>query len=279
MMQYSIHNSRADPLKSIKKTLDLHYKQGRFALLIAGFDYYTFRDNLISKINKYCENSVVLEITRNKFPGFSEFENHLVKLSQRFSLIHLVNHRQRLYRDTWPGFFKGLNYHRERIADENPVSIILWLLKEDIRELALTAPDMWAWRSGVFFFGRSDQLDQFLVTTSRENDIQSRIDEILKYLHAHPKLETDTKVFFYQELGDLYYRVANYGGAEKYVLKNLELQDKKTNPVKIYRLYKMLVSIYKAVGEDEKALSVTRKINVLRAGLSPSELQSIDIID
>jgi tetratricopeptide (TPR) repeat protein len=279
MMQTSVHNSRGDRLKSLNKALELQYRQGRFSLLIAGFDYYTFRDKLIAEINKYYKNSVVFEITENKFPGFSEFENHLVKLSQRFSVIHLINHRQQLYRDTWPEFFKGLNYHRERIADENRVSIILWLLKEDIREFALTAADMWAWRSGVFFFGRSNQPDQLLVTTTREKDIPSRIDEILKYLKDHANLETDEKAFFYQELGDLYYRLAYYEEAEKYVLKNLEIQEKKADPVKMYLQYKMLVSIYKAVGEDEKALSITRKINALRTGLSPSELQSINMME
>ncbi|MEM9463368.1 MAG: tetratricopeptide repeat protein [Myxococcota bacterium] len=52
-------------------------------------------------------------------------------------------------RDPW---LLRLNYAREGIAADVPAAVVLWMFDEDATALAAVAPDLWAWRSGVFEF-------------------------------------------------------------------------------------------------------------------------------
>lgn len=234
-MQQLIYNSHKEQLTNLIKAINLH---SGFSLLIAEFNRYTYRDMLIAEIDKSFKDSVILEITGNMFPGFTGFENHLANLSKQFSVIHIINKQGWLYSDKWPELFKGLNYHREKIAGENPVSIILWLLSADVREFALRAPDMWHWRSGVFHFMIPGQ---DLVAPVEEEDIQPRINEILDYLKEHPGAGESANVLLFQELAELYSRLGDYDNADKYLSIELEILKKQRVKKDKGILYKILV--------------------------------------
>jgi serine phosphatase RsbU (regulator of sigma subunit) len=217
----------------------------RFSLLVSSFNNDNFRDKLIEKLNGTFTKSTILEIKENRFADFNEFENYLASLSKQFPVIHVVNKGKRFYKDTWPEFYKGVNYHREKIAGENPVVIILWMRTEDVKDFALTAPDMWHWRSGVFDFDLP--VDQFW---SLENDdeiekAKARCDEIILYLKANPGIQDVLKASLHQELGELYYALGDYWNAEKNILAALDFFIKKGEAAKQESLYKMLESMKK----------------------------------
>ena len=248
-MPRAINNSHKEQLESFKKAILLR-KKG-FFLLIASFNHDDYRDKLIGEINRIFTNSTILKITKDRFHQFVEFENHITSLSKEFSLVHVVNEGEKFYKDTWPLFYKGLNYHREKIAGESPVSIILWMRPGDVKDFALEAPDMWSWRSGVFDFELPEQ--QF--ETLKENDINekkyARIEEITNYLIDNPGLEENLKAALYQEMGELYYDLEDYIKAEEYIVKALVFYAKKGNPRKRDSLYKLLESIEKVSNKDK----------------------------
>ena len=50
------------------------------------------------------------------------------------------------------GFLPVLNFKRENLQRSVPCPVVLWLPEFALRHVALGAPDVWAWRSGVFEF-------------------------------------------------------------------------------------------------------------------------------
>ncbi|MDQ1352133.1 MAG: phosphoserine phosphatase RsbU/P [Acidobacteriota bacterium] len=235
-------NSENSP-KELNRLIKAIRMSSGFSLLVASSNNDNYRDKLIEKISGIFLISTSLEIKKNGFADFNEFENYLVSLSKYCSVIHVVNKGERFYRDTWPVFYKGLNYHREKIAGENPVVIVLWMRPEDVKDFALTSPDMWHWRSGVFDFDLP--VDQFwsLENGDEMEKAKTRCDEILSYLNDNPGLEDALKAFLHQELGELYYAQGKYEDAEKKILDALDFFIKRGEAARQEPLYKMLESI------------------------------------
>ncbi|MEM6327813.1 MAG: tetratricopeptide repeat protein [Bacteroidota bacterium] len=50
------------------------------------------------------------------------------------------------------GFLPVLNYKRENLQRAVPAPVVLWMPEFALRLIARNAPDVWAWRSGVFEF-------------------------------------------------------------------------------------------------------------------------------
>lgn len=281
MMEQSSRRSHAMEAARLKKALAL---QQKFNLLIAEFTHYSYRNRLIKEIDDNFKSSVILEFTKGAFTDFVEFENRLTVLGKTFSLIHLINREKGFYRDIFPLFFKGLNYHREKIARENPVSIIIWMLPGDVRDFALIAPDMWAWRSGVFDFRLPvPSLTTPLVSdagagniSGKKEKIEFRVDEITAYLIANPNEDKNLRKFLFHELGELYYTLTEYDKAEEFLLKALDIYKAQGDPVKIYRLYKLLEVVYILSNNEEKALGAAGKAGHLFNKLPPGERLRLD---
>ncbi|HLP44428.1 MAG TPA: SpoIIE family protein phosphatase [Candidatus Deferrimicrobium sp.] len=216
-----------------------------FSLLVASFNNDNYRDTLIEKINSIFPKNTILEMKNNGFAEFTDFEDHMASLSNKFTLIHVVNKGDRLYKDTWPVFYKGINYHREKIARENQVNIILWMRPEDVKDFALTAPDMWHWRSGVFDFELTEPQFQ---TQENEDEIirkKTRIGTIISYLNDNPDTDDSLRASLNKELGELSYALGDYKKAEEYILEALDFYIKKGEAAKQESLYGLLDSIKK----------------------------------
>ncbi len=136
-----------EPYRSLMRILH----GGRFKLVLLQFNDTVYRDALITKINDVVTTPAVLHITNEAFPNFHNMEARLAELARQHALIHVTG------LDHWlpigaPNQFIGFNYHRDAIAENSPVSLLLWLTKEHICDFATLAPDMWAWRSAVLNF-------------------------------------------------------------------------------------------------------------------------------
>jgi hypothetical protein len=242
-MPHSMQGNHKEELKRLKKAAALAKK---FSLFIAEFDFYIYRDRLIEEIDKEFKKSTVLEIEKEKFSDFTGFEAYLSKLSRHAAVIHLTSQKGLPYKDKWPGFFKGLNYHREKIARENPVVLIIWMLPGDIREFTANAADMWHWRAGVFSFAFPGLQ---MITAAAEENIQPRIRELLDYLKNHAKLENGEKAPMYYELAESYFKLADFKEAKYYSLKTLEIAKDEWDSQKKQLVYKLLRAISTATGE------------------------------
>lgn len=230
-------------LKELNQLIKAIRMSTGFSLLIASSNNDNYRDKLIEKINGIFLTSTSLEIKKNGFADFAEFENQMASLSKHCTVIHVVNKGERFYRDTWAVFYKGLNYHREKIAGENRVVIILWMRPEDVKDFALTAPDMWHWRSGVFDFELP--VDQFwgLENGNEIKKAKARCDEIVSYFKKNPNIEDVLKASLHKELGELYYVQGDYKKAEENILAALDFFIKRGEAARQESLYKMLESI------------------------------------
>lgn len=216
-----------------------------FSLLVSSFNNDNYRDKLIENINGIFPKNTILEINEKGFADFADFENHIASLSKEFSVIHVVNKGERFYKDTWSVFYKGLNYHREKIAKENKVVIILWMRPEDVKDFALTAPDMWHWRSGVFDFELTEPQFQTLENEDEIKRKRAHSDKIISYLNDNPNSDDALKASLNQELGELFYDLGDYKKAEEYILAALAFFIKKGEAPKQESLYRLLESIKK----------------------------------
>ena len=63
-------------------------------------------------------------------------------------LIHLSGASDWLTPERW----QGLNIRRDRLAESARARLVWWLHPRNVAEMATQAPDLWAWRGGVYSF-------------------------------------------------------------------------------------------------------------------------------
>ena len=63
-------------------------------------------------------------------------------------LIHLSGASDWLTSERW----QGLNIRRDRLAESARARLVWWLHPRNVAEMATQAPDLWAWRGGVYSF-------------------------------------------------------------------------------------------------------------------------------
>ena len=84
---------------------------------------------------------------------FLDAEQRLAELSQRLDAVHLLGGERWFDEARWREF----NVRREAVARGIATRLVLWLHPEQIPQLVEWAPDLWAWRAGVYdFVARSE---------------------------------------------------------------------------------------------------------------------------
>lgn len=200
------------------------HESGRFKLVLLQFNDPAYRDALIAKINATATTPTALHVSAATFPDFTDLEARLKELARDHAVIHLTGLESWLFPFDAPTRATGFNYHREAIADNCPAALLLWLTEPDIRDFAVQAPDMWAWRAGVLDFslvreGKSlDVSPQRLGVTAGLSLAQrvKRINEIRGYLAATPDVPGSLKASLLNELGRLHHLIGMEAEALKY---------------------------------------------------------------
>ncbi|MCK6412310.1 MAG: hypothetical protein L6Q55_07785 [Azonexus sp.] len=80
--------------------------------------------------------------------GLEVLEALLNDLAARHTILHLCGFDHWLSRERW----QALNIRRDAIAARCRARLLWWLDPDSVRQCALEAPDLWAWRSGVYDF-------------------------------------------------------------------------------------------------------------------------------
>ena len=75
-------------------------------------------------------------------------ERLIVAAATDADLIHLFGALDWLTPQRW----QGLNIRRDRLAESARVRLVWWLHPRNVAEMATQAPDLWAWRGGVYSF-------------------------------------------------------------------------------------------------------------------------------
>lgn len=183
----------------------------RFQFLVAEYNDANYRGRLIAQLEKVLDEegqrSVQLKLAPEIHPDFARVEDELSRLSAEHAAIHVLDGENWFDDQRWQEF----NIRREAVARGVPICLIFWLSTLQISRLALMAPDLWAWRGGVFSFAtadaplpaspeaRRDHVDpRTLAQRSR------RIAELRGYLEAEPPYPDEILLPLLDELGLLY---------------------------------------------------------------------------
>ena len=75
-------------------------------------------------------------------------EQLIVAAATDADLIHLFGALDWLTPQRW----QGLNIRRDRLAESARARLVWWLHPRNVAEMATQAPDLWAWRGGVYSF-------------------------------------------------------------------------------------------------------------------------------
>ena len=75
-------------------------------------------------------------------------ERLIVAAASDVDLIHLSGASDWLTPERW----QGLNIRRDRLAESARARLVWWLHPRNVAEMATQAPDLWAWRGGVYSF-------------------------------------------------------------------------------------------------------------------------------
>lgn len=177
-----------------------------FTLVVLEYSDSSYRDKVVSHLGELRAGVVV---DAGKYDGdFAALEKDLARAGRDYPLVQVVD------LEAWPlglaQLWQAFNYHREQIADRCPVPLLLWIARARIGELALEAPDLWAWRSGVFDFGSrpqsavaeslSERLDR---GRAAGDERRRRISEIDSYLAGHDTPSHTADLSLLTERGEL----------------------------------------------------------------------------
>ena len=135
-------------------------------------------------------------------------ERLIVAAATDADLIHLSGALDWLTPQRW----QGLNIRRDRLAESARARLVWWLHPRNVAEMATQAPDLWAWRGGVYSFldvavpsvsplTSFDFPHEAWVNRADPGPRRKRIREIRSWLEGAPQPELVYEVA--REWGDL----------------------------------------------------------------------------
>ncbi len=170
-------------------------------------------------------------LTVNRLPlsrqiaDVAELEQRLLKIAGTADVVQVIGPPGWFDSARWDAF----NVRRERIAAGVRARLVFWLNAEAIALASTGAPDLWAWRGGVYAFvplapaveGSQDATVGVPIRVPGPVGVDSRsmtersrrIAEIQSWLDSHPAVPDDLLIAPYEELGRLLFELGEYDAA------------------------------------------------------------------
>jgi tetratricopeptide (TPR) repeat protein len=163
----------------------------------------------------------------DKIADVPMLEARLVNNARQAAVVHVIGRPGWFDAARWDAF----NVRRERLAAEARARLVFWLDGEAIALASRSAPDLWAWRSGVYAFLPAAALgaqplqgmEMPLPTLSPSGhgavDSRSmaersrRVAEIRAWLAQHPEAPDELRVTPVDELGRLLFDLGDFDEA------------------------------------------------------------------
>jgi tetratricopeptide (TPR) repeat protein len=154
-------------------------------------------------------------------------EARLVNNARQAPVVHVIGRPGWFDAARWDAF----NVRRERLAAEAQARLVFWLDGEAIALASRSAPDLWAWRSGVYSFlpaaaPGAQQLqgvemplptlspsDRGAVDSRSMAERSRRVAEIRAWLAQHPEAPDELRVTPVDELGRLLFSLGDFDEA------------------------------------------------------------------
>jgi hypothetical protein len=125
-------------------------------------------------------------------------EARLVALAAEHEVIHVLGASYWMDAGRWASF----NLLRERLAAMVRTRLLLWLDEVAIAQVVHHAPDLWAWRAGVYGFPSPSIGIGAIESRSRE-ELWRRVVQLRGWLNEAPDLADDMRVPLHHELATL----------------------------------------------------------------------------
>ena len=185
-----------------------------FRVLFVQHNYPAYRDGIIAALGAQ-QSGAYRILDARKYESYPLLEQQLLAGSESedthiISLESLTSQEQKRT-------FKGLNYHREQLAERSKSTLIFWLPEPLINSLVKEAADFWAWREQVFDFllplesQPRWEYDHNKTTSLDNKKKRRRISELKDYFIAQEGAKQSlTTADLKHELGILYETIGEY---------------------------------------------------------------------
>lgn len=226
-----LHSGKLIRLKTL-----LSHARG-FNAIVLQHNNPAYRDTLITWLASDHPGQLIIDL--KEFPAFPDFEHQFEQQTSNTPFVHIIN-LESLSEVQQQAFYRGVNYHREHLAAvAKNTTVLFWMPDPMIRDLALNAPDFWAWREQVFDFSLPVDISEqrWVATHKNTTNLEKkaklkRRQEILDYLEQLPENQPTqiSTADLQHELGSLYRETDDLELAKRHLHKALalfrELDDK-----------------------------------------------------
>ncbi|MCP4699172.1 MAG: aldehyde dehydrogenase [Gammaproteobacteria bacterium] len=237
-----------------------------FRLLFAQSNQPAYQGTLIERLSAAYPHSAYVSPARAGLDDLHALQRYLGELAQKYRIIHLcdLDNWLRPQRRQW---LHGWNAWREKLAQECPCTLLIWLTAPLLKDFALEAPDLWAWRAGVLDFNVQQAVSQPVLPVTREipaadtpaaEKRRLRIQTIQDYLRQH-KPEDALRASLVLEQGTLHQALGEPDAALECFQQARELYRQLRDEIKIAGTYGYIADILFGKGELEEALRIRRE--------------------
>ncbi len=165
---------------------------------------------------------------------------------------------------------RSLNYRRELLVD-GKVKVIFWLTDEEVREIAMQAPDFWAFKHRIIDFPEAAQdgavrqvfqsATAFIGQTRFEDaaELRHMIATREAILAALPKGSAAQRLDLLESLWNLYYDTGEWGKSQATARSALTLARRRKDEPAEARMLHGLGMLAQGQGRLEEALSLYQK--------------------
>ena len=162
-------------------------------------------------------------VTERHIADANALERRLVKNAAQAKVVHVLVSQGWFTTARWDAF----NVRRERLASQAKARLVFWLDEAAIQAASQAAPDLWAWRGGVYAFKPTaltpNTLPRLINAEPFERktplnaatlaERHRRVVEIQTWLKDHPDAPDELLVAPFDELGQLLFSLGELDNA------------------------------------------------------------------
>lgn len=209
-------------------------------------------------------------VTERHIADAKALEKRLVKNAAQAKVVHVLVSQGWFTPARWDAF----NVRRERLASQAKARLVFWLDEAAIQAASQAAPDLWAWRGGVYAFKPTaltpNTLPRLINTEPFERktplnaatlaERHRRVVEIQTWIKDHPDAPDELLVAPFDELGQLLFSLGELDSAlDHWKNRALPLAQRLNNARDVAIVQGRIADVLQAQGKLDEVLRIRRE--------------------